>query len=555
MLAALSVENYVLIDSLETEFPAGLVIITGQTGAGKSILLGALGLALGAKADQSVIGPSSDKCIVEARFKVDSGGAVGAILSENDIEAEGGEIVVRRVLSRSGRSRCFVNDEPVPSKVLSDLSGHLVDVHSQHDTLLLKDRQWQMDVLDAFAGNSSLREECSVSYRHLRALEKEKEEVSKKLSDLSLQKDFNESILGQLKDASLREGELEELEAEEKVLSNAEDIKDTLLGVESSLQGGDETPSVDVLLKECARSLSRLSSYLPDAEGLSSRLESARVEIEDILSEVQGMEEGVSLSRDRLSQVEERLSTLYTLLRKHSCQSVADLIAKRDSLSSEMYDSDALSERLESLEKEIEGERRKYDDICSRLSSSRKKSAPFLAKAIQDDIRSLELERSVFEIEISQGTPSERGFDSILMKFSSTGKNPVDVARCASGGELSRIMLCLKAIMARYSQMPSMVFDEIDTGVSGSTADKIGRKVCAMGADMQVFAITHLPQVAAKGDAHYLVEKTVDAQGGRTTVKKITGEDHVMEIARMLSGSSITPEAVANARALISQRG
>ena len=561
MLRSLQIRNYVLIDSLDVDFPEGLVIITGQTGAGKSILLGALSLLLGSKADPSVIGEGSDNCVVEAVFGIpETDSALKAILEENDVDAPENELIIRRVVSRSGRSRSFINDSPVNVQVLQSISSRLVDIHSQHQTLLLTDRSFQLSMLDQCAGNEGLLGECAVSYRRLKALDDELSEVSGRLSRMNEERDYVYSRWKRLDDAGLREGELEALEAEQKQLANAEAIKEDLFLVENLFNPQDGGVggqlSMSAALKEAQKHLERVSKYIPQAAELAGRIESSRAELDDVFAEVSSINSGTELSQERLEAVENRMSLIYGLLKNYSCATVADLVELRDSLSESLYDSTTLESRKEELERLAAAEREVLQGICDRLHAGRVKAAEPFSKAVEGMVRSLELERAVFATEVIPGQVSPSGSDSVRFLFSASGMNPVDVAKCASGGELSRLMLCLKAMMARFVNMPTLIFDEIDSGVSGSTADKMGGMICSMGEDMQVFAITHLPQVAAKGKAHYLVEKEYDVLGSRPTssVRPLQGEERIMEIARMLSGSQVTAAAIENAKALLSER-
>lgn len=561
MLKALHIKNYVLIDSLDIGFPAGLVIITGQTGAGKSILLGALSLVMGSRADSSVIGAAGDNCVVEAEFEVnDEDGFLRQYFDENEIDFDPvdgkGQLTIRRILNSNGRSRSFVNDSPAPLKVLSMLSSRLIDIHSQHETMLLRDKQFQMSMLDHFAGDSGLLQSCRTRWERLTGLRKDLDEVNANLSRTNAEKDYNQAQFERLDSAHLKDGELEELETEQKQLANAEEIKSSLYQVvnyfsPSGDDAQDDRMSIDSMLKESSRILDKLSSYIPSVSALSERIESARLELDDVLSEVSDLEAGTEISDERLQEVEERLSLLYDLLKKYSCTQVSELIELRDSLSESLADTSALEARKTALEKEIGEAEKDLAAACSDLHDARSRAVPSFSENICNSIRSLELDRAVFDVVLEPGKPGPDGSDTILFRFSSTGKSPVDVAKCASGGEMSRIMLCLKAMMARYTNMPSMIFDEIDTGVSGSVADKMGSMICSMGDYMQVFAITHLPQVAAKGNAHYIVTKEFDGDRAISSIRKITGEDRVMEVARILSGSRVTPEAIANAKSLL----
>ena len=556
MLRKLTVRNYVLIDSLETEFPEGLVIITGQTGAGKSILLGALSLLLGAKADASMIGESSDNCVVEGEFEVpDEEGTLKTMLEDSDVDWDGGHLTIRRVVNPTGRSRSFVNDSPVSVQLLSSLSSGLIDIHSQHQTMLLSDRHFQMSLLDHFAGDGKLLDDYRTLYRSYNALRSEIERLESSMEKARADYDFNVSRLEKLTAANLRAGELEELEMEQKQLANAEEIKEGLCAAENLLgavPSGDGTTSVTSILREAARHLDKISSYVPVASSLSERLDSARLELEDILSELSDLNSDTDVSDGRLAEVEERLSLLYSLLRSYSCSTEADLIAERDALSAAVSGMAVSDERLDELKRALDKSDRELAQAARALSAARHEAAGKLSDAIRDSVRSMELPSAEFRIVLTPSARNQEGADAVQYEFSSTGKNLTDVSKCASGGEMSRIMLALKSIMARYANMPAMIFDEIDTGVSGSVADKMGSVICSMGRFMQVFAITHLPQVAAKGSAHYAVTKTV--KDGRTVseIKRLSDDQRVLEIARMLSGAVLSDAAVANAKALLS---
>lgn len=544
MLLSLQVVNYVLIDSLETSFPEGLIIITGQTGAGKSILLGALGLLLGGKADASMVGPKGENCVVEGVFSVASDDEIRSILLSNDLEVSE-KLTIRRVLGRSGRSRSFINDEPVTLGVLQELAGHLVDIHSQNQTLSLSDPSFRLRILDTFAGNAELLSAAGSAWEELQGLVRQREELASKLSRLSLEREYSEARFRRLDEAGLKEGELEELEEEQKRLAHAEDIKTHLYAAEQAFDS--EEFSLVASLKDAEKQLLKASSFIPSLEELSSRLSSARLELEDIQEEISAQSSKVSVSPERLQAVEDRLSVLYDLMKRFDVRTIGELIAERDALSSELFDESALRDRLEDLDKSISKARRVYDKASASLHEARLKACKPLAGSIMSGLRFLELEKAVFSVELTAAPDGPKGTDAVRLLFSSGGHSPVDVSKCASGGELSRIMLCLKAVMARNMAMPTMVFDEIDTGVSGSAADKMGSMICELGADMQVFAITHLPQVAAKGKAHYLVTKSDDV----TSISRLDEEGRVGELARMLSGSVITEAAIANAKALL----
>ncbi len=543
MLRSLSISNYILIGSLETSFPEGLSIISGETGAGKSILLGALALVLGSKADSSMIGPEGDNCVVEAEFSITP--AVRDVLLALDLPADREDILLRRVLSKSGRSRCFIDDEPVSTASLQELASHLVDIHSQHQTLMLRDQAFRQDVLDLYAGAAAERKACSEAREKVLRTRKQLESTKERLASAKKEEDYNRALWEKLDEAKLNPGELASLEAEQEQLSHAEELKEMLSAAEGILSSEENSPTLELV--QARKYLEKAGRYIPAMEPLVERLEAARVELEDIAAEVESANGKMDVSPERLEIVEERISLLYSLMRKHDVSSEEELIAVRDSLSSLVADASSLEEEVERLSKELDTALAAYEKAAGKLHDKRAKAAVPFAESIQKQLHALDLDHCAFQVELAPGEDSATGHDTVNFLFSSTGKNLQEVGKAASGGELSRVMLCLKACMARYRKMPTLVFDEIDSGVSGGTAHKMGALICSMGADMQIFAITHLPQVAAKGNAHYLVSKKDD----RTTMRRLSDEQRVMEIARMLSGAVITPEAVENAKSLL----
>ena len=556
MLNRLQVRNFVLIDSLEIDFPEGLIIITGQTGAGKSILLGALSLVMGSKADASMISGDAENCIVEAEFDVDpSDEAMRDELDENGVEWDNGHLIIRRVVNRSGRSRAFVNDSPVSVQILQSLASRLIDVHSQHQTLLLSDKNFQLSILDHYADNSQLKEECASTWREMLSIKSELAQLESGLSRMAAEKEYNEAQYSQLEAASLREGELEELEEEQKQLANAEEIKTCLSTAEELFTSSSsmEAMSMDSSLKEISKLLNKAGKFVPSLSELSDRVDSCRREVDDILSEISTINSRTDLSPDRLELVESRMSLLYGLMQKHSCKDISELIAVRERYSQMLFDSTQMDEKKAQLESRLSVVSSTLNAIADKLHSSRSNASASFANYIQEMIREMELPYAVFEVSLEEASLGASGRDTVVFRFSASGKNPVEVAKCASGGEMSRIMLALKAMMARYAKMPTMIFDEIDTGVSGSVADKMGSVICAMGEYMQVFAITHLPQVAAKGTAHYLVSKDINPANGVAVskIERLSDDQRVLELARMLSGSALTNEAIANAKSLL----
>ena len=555
MLRSLHVEHYVLIDSLEIRFPEGFIVLTGQTGAGKSILLGALSLLMGAKADAGMISDGADSCVVEGEFDGRGDAALEAAVKAEDLDWADGQLLIRRVVSRSGRSRAFLNDEPVSLPVLTALSARLVDIHSQHQTLLLTDRKTQLSMLDFFAGDAETLAAYRQCWRALQERRAELNRVREEAARLREEQDFLRSRYETLSAAKLREGELAGLEAEQQLLANAEQIKESLCRAESLFTPVEEDrASLSATLKDIVAQLEKAGRYIPSLLPLAERTASARLELDDIADELSAVNARTDVSTDRLTQVEDRIGTLYELMRRFSAAGEAELIAERDRLAGLLEGCETASDRQAALEKEVAALEKELAKQGSALSKAREGAAKPFAAEVKSLLKGLELDKAAFLVEIAPAAPGPDGADAVTFRFSATGTAPVELARCASGGELSRIMLCLKALMARYTKMPTLLFDEIDTGVSGSVADKMGAMLSRMGGDMQVFAITHLPQVAVRGSAHYLVEKAVAASGAAvTSIHPLDADARIRETARLLSGAAITPAALANAKALLSE--
>ena len=535
MLTRLYIQNYALIDSLDISFPGNLVVISGETGAGKSILLGALSLLLGRKADASVLGDPSRNCVVEAEF-----------------EDAGEQTILRRVVSPQGRSRSFVNDEPVPLDELKQISATLVDLHSQFDHIMLSSSKYQLSVLDAFAGIS----DDVAAYRELYgswcATGRKIAELQALSAKSESDRDYLQYQFDQLDAARLAEGEQEELEAEQNQLANSGEISEQL-AVASALFDADDC-SIGSQLRALESALDKVARFIPEAGALRERVESARIDLKDVDYELSSLGDKVRFSSERLQEVDDRLALLYDLMRKHSVQSVAELIAVRDDISARLGQGLDMEGQLESLRSEYAALRGKCTAAADALHNARLGAAAKLADELQQSVRSLEMPLALFEVKLDTlAEPGPDGMDEVAFLFSANkGSAPKELSKCASGGELSRIMLCIKALVSRYMGMPTMIFDEIDTGVSGSVAYRMGEMIVSMGEHMQVMAITHLPQVASRGNAHFLVYKDI-ASDGRThsAIRRLEGKERELEIARMLSGATITEEALANARSLI----
>ena len=537
MLTRLTIQNYALIENLDIEFPSGLVIITGETGAGKSIMLGALSLLLGGKGDVSALKDSSKNCVVEGEF-----------------EMNGETLILRRVISPAGRTRNFINDEPATLAALTEISSTIVDIHAQHQHLLLTDEGYQMKVLDYFAGTGTLLEEYSRVHSELQGMELQlkqlKEEMARKEGEL----EYRAFQLEKLLEAKLKEGELEELESEQKQLANSEQIRECISGAVGCMQpvGGTIVQN----LKDAVHLLQKCSNFVPDLEELCNRLESCRIECKDIEDELEMLAERVVVSPQRLEQVEERLSLLYSLMRKHGVSSVEELLQVQQQLQGDVSGADEDAAKAERMEQEIRDLSARREALADELSARRREKTEELAGVLQESIRDLQMPYAIFKVELAAAEKyTAKGKDTVSFLFSANGDKKLNLLqKAASGGELSRIMLCLKSLMAEYTGMPTMIFDEIDTGVSGSIADKMGALIGRMGERMQIFAITHLPQIASKKGTHLLVYKEFDKENNATThIRQLQGQERVKEVARMLSGAELTEAALENARVLLGE--
>ena len=547
MLKRLTIDNYALINHLDIAFPDGLVIITGETGAGKSILLGALSLLLGAKADVSAIGDKARNCVVEGEFDIS-----GLNIDLGDIPSIGSSLIFRRVIAPSGRSRSFINDEPASAGALSALSSHLADIHAQHNHLLLSEENYQISILDYFAGcNEELAGygKCRAAYE---AIERELAATVEKVGKLEGEVEYKQYQFEKIEQAAISDdNELEELKTEYNRLANAGQIAENIYGALSRLRSVPD--SVVQNLKEAAQLLRKCYTFVPDLEEIGNRLESCRIECKDIEEELAGRIDSSAVSPEELSRVEQRIDLIEGLLKRFGLSSVKELTDFRDNLKNDIGELSAAQERLQELGREVAVAEGNLKAAADTLSAKRREAAPHLCGAILEKLRPLGMPQARFEIEVSDaGKFLPSGADKVNFSFSANaGGVSQNLAKVASGGELSRIMLCLKDIMARYTGMPTMVFDEIDTGVSGSIADKMGEVIDDMGKHMQVFAITHLPQIAVKGKTHLLVYKEVENGRSVTGIRQLDGEARVMEIARMLSGSVLSDAAIENARFLL----
>lgn len=551
MLKSLTVSNYALIENLEIGFPEGLVIITGETGAGKSILIGAISLLLGSKADLSILKDKNKNCVVEAVFEIAGDSGSKRIFDENSLDFTT-SLTLRRVVSPTGKSRSFVNDEPVSLQFLKDLSEKIIDIHAQHQQLLLSDSNFQLSVLDSFANNGARVAEYQDYFDKLNQFIARKNDLKAKIAKDETEAEYNRFQFSQLEEAKLRIGEMEEIEAEYRLLSNAEEIRGYIYNIIELLSPSGI--SVVQNLKEAVNISGKVSPNFKAIEPVSERLESCRIELKDIEQELSTKADSITIQPERAKVLEDRISTIYSLLKKHHTESVESLLKIKDQLNDRLLLTNSYQEELKKTEKEISDCRVKRDELSDNLHSKRVEISEIFTKEMTSAVRDLEMPHAIFEIEVKENEVYNIfGKDTVTFYFSAN-KNiaPRELFKVASGGELSRLMLCLKALMAAGKGMPSMIFDEIDSGVSGSIADKMGNLIDSLSKKMQIFAITHLPQIASKGKTHLLVYKEIDRNGvTKTNIREISAQERVRELARMLSGSELTSAAIANAKELL----
>ncbi len=549
MLNQLHIQNFALIQDLELNLKSGLNIITGETGAGKSILLGALGLLSGKRSDVSVIRGDAKKCVIEGTFKVDNYG-LEAFFEDHDIEFEANTII-RREIALSGKSRSFVNDSPVTLSVLKELGSFLIDIHSQHSNLVLADPKFSFLLLDSYANQKALLADYQVEFRVWQKVKKQLGELLETQKKEQLNLEFNQFQLKELTDANLKPGELELLEKEFEVLNNAEEIKEYSSEVAKKILYG--SGSVQNTLQDCEQSLGKLSGFDEDYSELHDRLSSSLIELRDIAEDLQDRCRGLSSDTNRVKTIDDRLGLLFGLQKKFNVSSVEYLIERREELVSIIASVEGGDDEISALTKEIAIKEAGLKGKAEKLRKGRAKAVKAINKEVISDLHLMGISQAQIDFEISDSELTSYGFDLITILFSANkGKELSSLSKTASGGELSRVMLSLKRILSSKSSLPTIVFDEIDTGVSGEVADKMGGIMKYMGSTMQVLTITHLPQIAAKGDAHYKVFKSHDTEITTSQLKELNKEDRIEEIAQMLSGAKITQAALDNAAELLS---
>jgi len=549
MLLKLTVQNYALIKELDVDLENGLTVITGETGAGKTILLGALSLILGARVDTNVLFDKNEKCIVEGAFKVDDYD-LGEFFILNELDYES-VTTLRREISPAGKSRAFINDTPVNVNHLKELGDRLIDIHSQHQTLMLKDNSFQLNVIDSFAKTTTLKNKYFSTYLDFNRLKKEYVTVKEKTDQNKADLEYYQFQLNQFEELNLIQGEQEELEAEQELLEHAEEIKIALTGSFALFSG--EEMSILSLLREVKISIGKIKAYLPGSEDLMLRTESSLIELDDLSSEIEKLAASVEADPQKLELVNRRLDTIYSLMQKHRVNSLNELLIKKNEIKDHLSSIVSDDERLTELELLIEKELNILKTTSEEISNLRRGVISEIETKITESLKHLGMPHAKFRISLSkipEFTPS--GTDQADFLFSANKQiKPENLAKIASGGELSRVMLSLKSLLTKNNNLPTIIFDEIDSGVSGEVADRVGQILSGMGKYMQVINITHLPQVASRGKKHYHVYKDDTGDSTFTRVKLLSAEERVIEVAKLLSGSSVTETALKNARELL----
>lgn len=549
MLIKLFVQNYALIKELDVELENGLTIITGETGAGKSILLGALSLILGTRADSSVLLDKNEKCIVEGTFRIEDH-ELNEFFISNELDYET-STTLRREINPAGKSRAFINDTPVTVNLLKELGDRLIDIHSQHQTLMLHDNSFQLNLIDSFSGTAKLKSKYRETYSNYRKVKKEynalKEKADKNRTDL----EYYQFQYNQLEEAKLNKGEQTELEKEQELLSHSEEIKLAL--ATSSNLFFTEGISILSMLREVKTNLTRIKVFLSESENLLSRTESTLIELDDLAAEIEKLSISIEADPQRLALVNNRLDNIYSLTQKHHVNNLDELIIRKDEIKDLINSIVSSDERLNEMEALIDKEVNSLKTISVEISDRRMSVLPEIESRIIALLKQLGIPNAKFRISLThlqEFTPT--GIDQADFLFSANKQiEPENLAKIASGGELSRVMLSLKSLLTKNNNLPTIIFDEIDAGVSGEVADKVGQILSAMGKYMQVINITHLPQVASRGTRHFHVYKDETDNSTFTRVKLLSPEERILEVARLLSGSEVTETAIKNARELL----
>lgn len=549
MLTSLSIQNYALIDNLQVEFNNGLSIITGETGAGKSILLGGLSLILGKRADLSSLKDASQKCIIEAVFDV-SNYNLKALFKTEDFDYEA-QTIIRREILPSGKSRAFVNDSPVNLNSLQVLGERLIDIHSQHQTLQLVSNDFQFQIIDALANNEDELQRYKEELKQFKILQKDLKELLNFQAEAIKEHDYNTFLLNELIEANLVEGELELLEEENETLSNVEAIKEKLS--ESYNLLNDEQIGVLTSLKELKNHFQKLKGFSSKYEDLFNRVESSLIEMDDVFREIDGFHESLEANPNRLEEVNAKLLQINNLMQKHVASSVSELISIKNDLDEKVLMTENLDATIQKKKNEIESKTARLNSISKHIHDNREKAIPKLVAQLETILGDLGMPNAQFKVNVIYGDSFfANGKDDLSFLFSANkGGQFNELKKAASGGELSRIMLAIKSVLSKYIQLPTIIFDEIDSGVSGETSNKMGDIMLLMSTTMQVISITHLPQIAAKGHTHFKVFKEDVDEVTRTNLMKLNHDERIVEIAQMLGGIEMSSSAIAHAKELL----
>ena len=550
MIRHLYIRNFTIIEELDIDLFPGFSVITGETGAGKSIVLGAIGLLKGQRADSKMIRHGADRCVVEAHFDL-SKYDMQAFFTDNDIDYDAADCIVRREITSAGKSRAFINDTPVSLAILKELGESLIDVHSQHQNLLLGRQDFQLSVVDIIADSHKELADYREAYALMKDRERELKRVKEEIETNRSKADFMQYQYDELDAAKLIDGEQDELEQKAERMSHSEEIKTALYEADNSLSA-DDTGAI-TLLRSARSALNQVEKVLPIAGELAARMDSAYIELKDIAQEISGQLEEVDFNPADLDSVNNRLDKIYSLEKKYHVESVGELIALRDELERQLGDIENTDERLNELQAAVDKATAKCRKLADILSGKRKKSSKAIQTEVMDRLVSLGMPNVRFEIQITQDNLSANGQDTIDFLFSANKNGTLQqVAQVASGGEIARLMLSLKAMISGAVKLPTIIFDEIDTGVSGKIAEKMAQIMKEMGdCERQVISITHLPQIAALGSTHYKVFKEDTADGTVSRMQLLTDDERINEIAQMLSGSNVTEAAISNAKALL----
>ena len=552
MLKQLYIRNFTLIDELDIKLYPGFSVITGETGAGKSIILGAIGLLLGNRADSKAIKSGKERCVIEAHFDLSRYDMKG-FFDDNDIDFDAEDTIIRRELTSAGKSRAFINDTPVPLTKMRELGEQLVDIHSQHQNLLLQKEDFQLNVVDILAQDAEHIKAYQAVYQQYRSALSQLEQLKQELIKNRENEEFMRFQHKELDEAHLEPGELEQLEQESDILNHSEEIKSALYEADHSLS--DDEGSILQLLRNASYSISNIREIYPEVAELSDRLDSCYIELKDIAQEISSSLDRIDFDPARLEQLNTRLDQLNTLLQKFHVETVEELIETRDLLAQQLEHIDNGNEDIEILQKEVDQKLIKAMSAAHSLSSLRKKVAKSIETEMKNRLVPLGIPNVRFEIEFAEKSLCRDGADKVSFLFSANRSTPLQpISQVASGGEIARVMLSLKAMISGAVKLPTIIFDEIDTGVSGKIAEKMAEIMTEMGnLNRQVISITHLPQIAAMGSHHYKVMKEETQTGTISQMRELTPEQRVEEIAQMLSGSDISQAALANARELINK--